>query len=449
MSPDELMAVAERVLAMARPDEQVEVVAAHSRDTEVRAYDGEIEAFTSAESAGFGVRVVQDRRQGFAYAGTLDADVVAETLGEARDNATFSTVDEHTGLVEPDGVPEADLHLFDEELAGLGPERKIALALELERIICAGDPRVLGVEMAEYADTIETAVIASTTGIRSLSRETGCSLAAYSLAGEGDDVTTGFGFSVGRGLDDLDLEETARQAIERAVRMLGAGRSPSRRLTVVFDPWVTAQFLSIVGESFSGSEVLKGRSFLADRQGESIAPTFVTLVDDPTDLRWPSATASDAEGLATRRNVLIDRGQVAGFVHDGYSARALGARPTGSAVRHGFKSTPGAGTQSVFLEAGAHDPAAILAEVGDGIYISDVQGLHSGVNPVSGDFSTGIEGIAIRGGELAEPIKEVTIASTLQRMMADIALVGSDLTAMPLDAAGLTLAISDVTLSGN
>lgn len=99
--------------------------------------------------------------------------------------------------------------------------------------------------------------------------------------------------------------------------------------------------------------------------------------------------------------------------------------------------------------AGDHDPASILAAVGDGIYISDVQGLHSGVNPVSGDFSTGIEGMVIRGGELAEAVKEVTIASTLQRMMADISMVGSDLTAMPLDATGVTLAIADVTLSGS
>ena len=99
MNPDELMAVADRVLSMAGAGEELEVVVSHSRDTEVRAYDGEIEAFTSAESAGFGVRVVKDGRQGFAYAGTLDADVVADTVGEARDNATFSTEDEFCGLV--------------------------------------------------------------------------------------------------------------------------------------------------------------------------------------------------------------------------------------------------------------------------------------------------------------------------------------------------------------
>jgi len=443
------MAIAETVLAQAAPGEQVEVVVGHSRETEVRAYDGEIEAFTSAESAGLGVRVVKDHRQGFAYAGSLDGDVIGEVLAEARDNATFSTVDEFTGLVDPDGYEAVTLDLYDEALANLGPDAKIALALELERLVLGGDPRIIGIEMAEYSDSIDTSVIASTTGIRSMTSETGCSLAAYSLAGLDDDVTTGFGFSVGRRIEDLDLADTADQAVQRAIRMLGAGRAPSRRLTVVFDPWVTAQFLSIIGESFSATEVLKGRSFLAERRGESVAPSFVTLLDDATDARWPAASPIDAEGLATRPIPLIDNGTVTGFVHDGYSARALGARSTGSAVRHGFKSTPSAGTQSLALAPGDLDRDAILAAVGDGIYISEVQGLHSGVNPVSGDFSTGIEGMVIRGGELAEPVKEVTIASTLQRMLNDISMVGSDLTPMPMDATGVTVAIADVTLSGS
>jgi len=449
VTPDELMAIAETVLAQAAPGEQVEVVVGHSRETEVRAYDGEIEAFTSAESAGLGVRVVKDHRQGFAYAGSLDGDVLGEVLAEARDNATFSTVDEFTGLVDPDGYEAVTLDLYDEALANLGPDAKIALALELERLVLGGDPRIIGIEMAEYSDSIDTSVIASTTGIRAMTSETGCSLAAYSLAGLDDDVTTGFGFSVGRRIEDLDLADTADQAVQRAIRMLGAGRAPSRRLTVVFDPWVTAQFLSIIGESFSATEVLKGRSFLAERRGESVAPSFVTLLDDATDARWPAASPIDAEGLATRPIPLIDNGTVTGFVHDGYSARALGARSTGSAVRHGFKSTPSAGTQSLALAPGDLDRDAILAAVGDGIYISEVQGLHSGVNPVSGDFSTGIEGMVIRGGELAEPVKEVTIASTLQRMLNDISMVGSDLTPMPMDATGVTVAIADVTLSGS
>jgi PmbA protein len=448
LSPDELLTLADTVVGWARDHEQVEVVAAHSRDTEVRAYDGEIEAFTSADSSGVGIRLVDGHRQGFAHAGTLDLDALAETLTDARDNARFSTEDEHVGLAEPDGVATAQGDLYDERLATTPPDDKIAMALELDRVVRSLDPRVFGVESVDYADSIATTVVVSTTGVRSVSRESGCSLAAYSLAGADDQVTTGFGFSVGRGIDELDLESTARDAVDRAVRMLGAGRAPTQRLAVVFDPWVAAQFLAIVAEMFSGEAVLKGRSPFADRVGERVAAPGLTFVDDPTDTRWFGATFADGEGLATRPTTLIADGVAQGFLHDSYSARSMGVASTGSAVRHGYASTPSAGSQSVIVTPGTSTPDDILRSVGTGLYVADVQGLHSGVNPVSGDFSTGVEGLMIRGGELAEPVKEITIASTLQAMLGAVTMIGADATPMPLEAVGLTLAIGDVTLSG-
>lgn len=449
MEPEELLALADRALSDARSDEQVEVIAGHSIDTEVRVYDGEVESFTSAASQGIGIRVIRDGRQGFAYCGSFDVDALRDALGDARDNATYSTPDRFVGLAAPDGVTPASLDLYDPALIDRSPVDKIELALELERRMMAGDPQMMGIESAEYADSIDVSVIASTMGIRAMSKESSASLIGYSLAEADGEVTTGFGYSIGRGFDELDVKIAANDAVERAVRQLGARRTKSGRMTVVFDPWVTAQFLGIVGESLSGLEVLRGRSFLADRLGQSVAASSVTLIDDPTDGRFLAATDVDAEGLATRRNVLIERGVVSGFVHDSYSARGLGVRSTGSAVRGGYKSTPSAGVQSLQLEPGVKSPREVLSSVGEGIYIVEVSGLHSGVNPISGDFSTGIEAVMIRGGEFAEPVKEVTIASTLQRMLADVVEVGADLTPMPIEAAGLTLAISDVTLSGD
>jgi PmbA protein len=219
-------------------------------------------------------------------------------------------------------------------------------------------------------------------------------------------------------------------------------------LAVVLDPWVTAQLLGIIGFTLSGEAVLKGRSLFADRLGESVASPRFTLVDDPTDIRAFTATDTDGEGLATRRNVLIDGGVLQRFVHNAYSARRAGTVSTGSAVRGGFKSTPGVGTQAVSLLPGTQSQAELLASVGEGILIADVSGLHSGVNPVSGDFSTGAEGLRIRNGELAEPVREFTIASTLQKMLQDITAVGNDVEWLPMSAAGVSVAVSDVTVSG-
>lgn len=444
---DDLLAIADRVVAMAAPGEQVEAVVVRGTETEIRVHSGDVESLSSAQSQGVGVRVVRDGRQGFAYVGSLDADAIAQTLAEARDNVAFATFDEFAGLAEPDGVAPPVLDLHRDACATFAPDDKVALALELERAVFAADGRITGLESAEYADSLSEAAIATTTGVRSAGRETSCWLATYVMAAEGDDTQTGFGFSVGREPSELDPSTAARDAADRATRMLGATQPASGRFTVVLDPWVTAQLLAVLGHTLDGDSVQKGRSFLADRVGEHVASALLTLVDDPTDARAFTATDVDGEGLAARRNELIVDGVLRGFVHNAHSARRAGTASTGNAVR-GFRSTPSVGCLALSLVGGTSDPAAMIAAVDDGVLVQDVAGLHSGVNPVSGDFSTGAEGLRIRNGALAEPVREFTIASTLQRMLRDVVAVGGDHTYLPMNATGVSLAVADVTVSG-
>ena len=444
---DDLLAVADRVVGLAGPGEQVEAVVVRGTDTEIKVYEGEVESLSSAQSQGIGIRVVRDGRQGFAYAGTLDESVIDETLAEARDNAGFGEVDEWFGLAEPDGVAVADLDLYRDELVSFATDRKVELAMELERAVRAADARIVGIESAEYVDSVGEAAIVTTTGIRSLSRDTSCYVATYALAEQDGEVQTGFGFSVGHQPSELDVAVAASEAADRATRMLGAVKPASERLTVVLDLWVTAQLLGILAFMLNGESVLKGRSLFADRLGEEVASPLITLVDDPTDPAFFTATDTDGEGLATRRNSLIEGGVLQMFVHNAYTGRRAGAASTGSAVR-GFTSTPGVGCMATSLVPGDRSPAELIAGVGEGILVQEVSGLHSGVNPVSGDFSTGAEGLRIRGGELAEPVREFTIASTLQKMLKDVTAVGDDLTQLPMSAAGVSLVVADVTLSG-
>lgn len=447
MSGD-LLDVADRIVGMAQSGEQLEAYVGRSSDTQVRVYEGEVEQLAVADSQGVGVRVVRDGRQGFAYCGTFDAGALAETVEEARDNATFGEPDVANGLPEPDGVEPVALDLWRPGLADVPTADKVALALELERAVLGADARITGVESCDYADSLAEAAVVTTTGIRRTSRETGCELVAYSLAADGDDTQTGFGFSLGRSFDELDVGVAARDAADRAVRMLGATKPPSGRLTIVLDPWVTAQLLGIVAGTLGAEEVVKGRSLFADRVGEQVASPLLTVVEDPTDARSWGATPVDAEGLATRRVPLVDAGVLQGFVHSTWTARRMGTASTGSAVRGGFKSTPGAGCRAVAPTPGTATAADLIAGVDDGVLVQEVSGLHSGVNPVSGDLSTGAEGLRIRGGQVAEPLREFTIASTLQRLLLDVRAVGADLTWLPMSAAGLTLVIGDVAVSG-
>jgi PmbA protein len=448
MDEQTLLAIGDRVVGLARPGEQVEAVVVHGKDTEIRVYGGEIESLASAESQGVGIRVIAEGKQGFAYAGTFEEAVLAETLTDARDNATFGTFDEHLGLADPDGVPVADLDLYRSELLSFPTADKVDLAIELEKAVLAIDPRISGIEQSEYYDTLFTGAIVTTTGVRNAGRETACYLSAYAMATQDGETQTGFGFSVGREPSVLDVAKAAAEAGRRATRLLGARKPPNDRLTVVLDPWVTAQFLGILGWTLSGESVLKGRSFFADRLGDQVAASVLTLVDDPTDIRAYTATDTDGEGLATRRNVLIENGCLRRFVHNAYTARRAGTVSTGSAVRGGFKSTPGVGTQALALQPGTRSQAELIGDITNGVLVQDVTGLHSGVNPVSGDFSTGAEGLRIRDGEIAEPVREFTVASTLQKMLQDVRAVGDDLDWLPMNAAGVTMVIDDLTVSG-
>jgi PmbA protein len=444
----DLQALADRVVAMARPGEEIEAYVARESETDVRVYEGEVEHFVAAQTEGIGIRVIRDGRTGFAYAGVLDQSAVAEVLAEARDNVEFGTRDQWAGLAEPDGVDVIEQVLWSDALAAFPTDEKIALAKELERRTLAFDKRVR-VDDANYADVAAESAVATTTGIRRSGRENGCYVVVSTLADDGDETQTGFGFSVGRSPAEFDLEKAAREASERATRLLGATKPPTKRTTVVLDPYVTASFLGIIASTLNGESVAKGRSLFKDRLGQNVAGSMVTLIDDPTNAQAYTATDIDGEGLAARRNVLIDGGVLQQFVHSSYSARRVGTRSTGNAIRGGFKSTPGVGCLALQLVPGSRDQTAIIAGIDDGVLVQSVSGLHSGVNPISGDFSAGASGLAISNGQLGGPIREFTIASTLQRMLLDVLEIGNDVDWLPMRAAGVTLAIRDMTVSGS
>jgi PmbA protein len=448
VTPQEALEVADRIVGWARAGEQVEAVVAWARTTEVRAHEGAVEHFVGAEDLGVGVRVVSGGRTGMSWAGVLDVDALEECLAEARDNAGFATPDPHAGLAEPDGHPVAALDLVDHGLAAVTDSDKVDLALGLDARIRGADARIVGHEGADYADAHSVAALASSTGVRAAEEETSTYAGVWALASDGADTTTGFGFDVGRGFDGLDLDEVVAEAVRRSTGLLGAVKPPSGRLTVVFDPYVCSQFLGVVAELLSGEEVLRGRSPFGGRVGEQVAAPLLTLLDDPLRPSAPTASATDGEGIACREVPLLTDGVLTGLLHNAYTARSMGTATTGSASRPSHRSAPGVGPRVVTPRPGRATAEQVMAEVGDGLLVQELSGLHSGVNPTSGDLSVGVEGRWLRGGLPAEPVREATIASTLQRMLADVVVVGSDLRHFPWESAGVTLAVADVTLSG-
>jgi PmbA protein len=452
VSPEELLALATGALEGARGDEAVEAFATHSVETSVDVFEGEVETLSSAETRGVGVRVIVDGRLGFASTADVSPAGLAFALAEARSNAAFATPDAGNELPSP--MPAEPLAGIDVPgLDAVPAARKVELALELERLTRAADPRVTGVASASYGDSRSAVAVASTTGVFAAYAGSDVYAHVSSLARDGEETQTGFGLTQGRSVDELDLAAAAREGAERATRLLGGTRMPTAQVPVVFDPLVTAQFLGALSAAFSAEAVQKGRSLLAGSMGQPVADPALSIVDDGRLLEGPAAAPVDDEGVPTGRTVLVRDGVLMAFLHNAKTAarQGNGARSTGNAARGGYRTPPGVAPGNLYFAGTTRSRTEVLAAAGTGLYVQDAKGVHSGVNPVSGEFSVGVTGLWIRGGELAEPVREITVSSTLLEMLRSVAALGNDRRFFPIggSVAGATLLITGMVVAGS
>ncbi|HYZ13214.1 MAG TPA: TldD/PmbA family protein [Actinomycetota bacterium] len=420
---NELAAVA---VAAARDGEAVEAYAEESRHTDVEARKGEVEGLTSAESRGLGVRVIAGGRLGFAYVADPSDDEIVAAVERARENATLGTEDENNVLADASDYEPIEGLFFDEQ-AAMAADDKVSLALQVERVAVTSHPNVGKVEQCGFGDAIGRVAIASTTGVSAEFRRTGCWCVAVTLAERDGDTQTGFSFQVAHRAADLDPNGVAGEAAERAARMLGAVKPQTQRVPVLLDPFAASSFLGVLAGALSAESVQKGRSLFANLVGERVAADVFTLVDDGRLLDGPAAAPFDDEGVPAGRTDLIGAGVLNGFLHNTYTARRGSTTSTGNASRAGYRSTPGVGATNFYLQPGSMSFESLLAQADGGVLIQDVSGVHSGANPISGEFSVGATGLRIAGGALGEPVREMTIASTLPDMLKSVAAVGPDL----------------------
>jgi PmbA protein len=415
----------------------------------LRAYEGSVENMTEATSRGVGVRAFVKGRSGYAYGSDLSEGALAALASEATEAAAVTEADEHSGL--PDSFGSADLPpLVSPEFQNWGTDRKVELALAVERAARSRDPLVSNVEDTVYADTTSLVALANSKDFAGGYEQTFCYAYVYAFAGEGADLMTGLAVGTGRGPEALDPEAIGSEAADRAVALHGARQPKSRQCPVVLDPYVAASFASIIGDTLSARAVQRGRSLFAGKEGEEVADPRVRLTDDGLDPGGLATAPFDGEGVPQQQTLLIDGGRLESFLYDGYTARVAGRQSTGNGTRGSYRSQPSVGTTNLVLDEGDASTDELIKSAGDGFYVMDVTGLHSGVNPASGTFSVGASGRLIEGGELGAPAREVTIASDLVSMLKAVRAVGSESRWLPFGGSVKTppILIETMTVGG-
>jgi PmbA protein len=338
-----------------------------------------------------------------------------------------------------------DLALFDPSPAALPTDERIEQARRAEAVALDA-PGITNSQGASYASGEGSVVLANTMGFLGGYRTSSVSLSVVPQAERDGQMERDYWYTTGRGLSDLDPpEEVGRVAAERTLRRLGARQVPTGLVPVVFDPETAAEIMGALFSALSGYAVFRNATFLKDRLGEEVASPLLTLVDEGRRYRGLGSRPFDGEGLPTRRNVPLQRGVLRHWLCDAYSARKIGARPTGSA-RRGVGGGPSVGAGNLFFEPGTTPPEEITGSVERGLYVTDLIGF--GVNVVTGDYSQGAVGHWIEKGRLVHPVHEVTIAGNLKDMLRDVDAVGSDLVFRG-SSASPTIRIRQMTLSGS
>jgi PmbA protein len=423
-----------------------DVLVAEGTEFSVTVRRGDVETLTEAGSKALGIRVFVGRRTASSHTSDFSWPLLRQLVGETVSMARATGEDAAAGLPDELVPPEeVDLGLFDPSPSELSNEDRIERARRAEAV-ALDTPGIVNSQGASWGQGEGRMLLANSLGFRGGYRSSSVSLSVVPQAERDGRMERDYWYTTGRGLADLQTpEEVGRTAAERTLRRLGARQVPTAELPVVFDPETASELLGALFSAMSGYAVFRNATFLRDRLGQQVASPLLTVVDDGRRFRGLGSRPFDGEGLPTRRNVPLEHGVLKHWLCDSYSARRIGARPTGSA-RRGVAGGPSVGAGNLWFEPGRESPEEVVAGVARGLYVTDLIGF--GVNLVSGDYSQGAVGHWIEDGRLVHPVNEVTIAGNLTRMLLDVDALGDDLVFRG-STASPTLRVRRMTVSGS
>jgi len=409
---------------------------------------GKTELVEEAGHRGVSLRVIRNQRVAVTSTSDLTPRGIERCVADALELCALSEPDPFAGPAAPELLatpPYPDLELLDTSVDAIDADYAIVAAQRAEKAAFDADSRVQLSEGATFSRTSGASALVLSSGFQGAVRGSYAALAvAPVVEDEGGKKRRGHYYSASRRLRDLESAEfIGQEAARRTVRKLGARKIETTEAPVVFEPEMARSLIGSLAGCIVGGALWRKSSYLLEREGSEVASPLVTIIDDPLVARGPGSRPFDGEGLRSRRNVVVERGVLKGFLLDSYSARKLGRESTGSASRSG--GSIGASTSNFILQPGSTPPTEIVKSTARGLYVTELMGF--GFNPITGDFSRGAAGFWIENGELAFPVSEITVSSTLDAMLKSIDALGNDLE-LKTSTASPTLRVARMTISG-
>ena len=385
----------------------------------LKASDGELEEYKVSSSQIFGLRVIKDGKVGTAYSEAANSDALSSLVEQALTNASFTAIEVHENILSNEVTLKTDdLVLCPAEEVSI--DEKVNFALKMESDLAAKD-KVKNVPYNGVQDNTTQRHIFSSAGLNAYSKSRMCAAYAYALIEQGDkNAMEGIG-QAARLFTALDANDIVEKAYTHTLNILDGSPVPSGHYDVIFDEEVQASLFGVFTLMFSGKSAKDGVNPMREKLGDSIADARLNLTDQPLSTEGFGYQLFDAEGTATQSTPLIVNGTLNTLIHNSATASFFDIQTTGHAAR-GPKSTMGVGLHQLEISAGSASPTDLFS--GKYLMLTDLTGMHSGANAISGDFSFGASGFLYEDGQLRQPVRGVTVAANFYDMLNKISLIG-------------------------
>lgn len=389
-------------------------------------YEGEIDSYETSEEGGLGFRGLYNGKMGYAYSEKLEDDSIPFLIDSAKANADVLDTDDGTDIFDG-SVNYNNQSFYNDALADVTIEQKIDFIKQVEKKTLAFDKRITALNRCAIQDFSSERVLANNKGLTLNDKTNGLVVFVSAVVKDGNEMKTGSAFKFTRDFNSLNADDIAKEVAEEALANLGEKSIPSGKYPVIMRNDASASLLATFASIFSAENTQKDQSLLKGKVGEVIASNAFTVIDDPFHSEAMSGSNFDGEGVATKKRVIVASGKLETLLHNRKTAKLDGVETTGHARKSSYKSTLTVSPINLYVEPSVKTRKGLIAGVENGVFITGLSGLHSGASTISGDFSVAATGFHIKDGEVASPIKQMTIAGNFFQYMKTIEETGADL----------------------
>lgn len=427
--------------------EAVEIYASNSESNTLKLNDGQLESYNVKEIFGVSIRGLYEGKMGYVYTETLEDEEVEQILHQLVENIKVLDMTEPEFMFEG-GATYQEVPAVESDYKNHTTAEKIAMLQKLEKDTLAVSDKIKKVGYCQYSETSNSVQIMNSKGLNLNRNYSYISTFVGALAAEGDQTVLGAAGDVNIKFDDLEKERIVKEASESALSQLGAGFVTSGKYPIVLKRDVATEILSAFTSVFVGESALMKTTILTDKIGQKVFGENITIVDDPFYQPSLVKIAFDDEGVPCYSKNVVENGVFKGFLHNLKTANFMKAKPTGNGFKMGAAGKISSAPTNLFIQPGTYSKDEIVATVDNGLFITEVNGLHAGLNPISGDFNVQASGFMIKDGKIDKPVTLFVISGNFYEMMNNVEMIGNDIEERFSGVGAPTLKIASLAVSG-